>query len=63
MTNKLTIMVTDMLTDMLTHMLTDMLTEMLTDMLTMMIRHLAGVKDIAELKHVFRSHDRAEPAY
>ena len=56
-------MVTDMLTDMLTHMLTDMLTEMLTDMLTMMIRHLAGVKDIAELKHVFRSHDRAEPAY
>ena len=32
-------------------------------MLTMMIRHLARVEDIAELKHVFRSHDRAEPAY
>ena len=36
---------------------------MMTDMLTMMIGHLARVEDIAELKHVFRSHDRAEPAY
>ena len=47
--------------------MTNELTIKVTDddryMLTMMIRHLARVEDIAELKHVFRSHDRAEPAY